>query len=281
MTDTTTRATLRGNFRSPRNAFQNAAGSIHNDAVASKLGFKGGTVPGSVHMDQFVPMLLERYGERWFNTGDISLYFTQAVTDGELVRAFVEPQADRARLSMRNAQDAMICVGTASAGAPDTNSELAERLRRADHGPMSLRILEAFEVGETRTGIPLRLDEGKHASTLERITEPLPIYLDGVLPPSEVISLTHQVRPVVLDKVNRSVGLFGALEIQHLRGPLRAGVDYVARTRILKLDESPRSEIVWYEVIAAPAGKTADVARAIYSIRFMKASSPLWSETAE
>ena len=48
-----------GEFRSPRNLYSGAEASIHNDAVASKLGFKGGTVAGSVHMDQFVPLILE------------------------------------------------------------------------------------------------------------------------------------------------------------------------------------------------------------------------------
>ena len=38
---------LKGEFRTPRNLHQGAGGSIHNDATASKLGFKGGTVPGS------------------------------------------------------------------------------------------------------------------------------------------------------------------------------------------------------------------------------------------
>ena len=46
---------MTGEFRAPHNGFQAAPGSIHNDEVASKLGFKGGTVPGSVHMDQICP----------------------------------------------------------------------------------------------------------------------------------------------------------------------------------------------------------------------------------
>jgi hypothetical protein len=101
-------AELAGEFRTPRNAFQQAQGSIHNDAVASKLGFKGGTVPGSVHMDQFVPMLLQTYGERWFETGGLSLYFTQATVDREEVAAQVAAGAGRARLSMHNRQGAKI-----------------------------------------------------------------------------------------------------------------------------------------------------------------------------
>ena len=79
---------VRGDWVRPTNRWQNVGPtSIHNDAVASKLGFKGGTVPGSIHMDQFVPMLVQLYGERWFETGDISLHFTQATVDKEEVQA--------------------------------------------------------------------------------------------------------------------------------------------------------------------------------------------------
>ncbi len=82
---------LTGEFRAPHNGFQQAPGSIHNDEVASKLGFKGGTVPGSVHMDQFVPMLTQIYGRAWFETGDIALHFSQATVDREEVQALVQP----------------------------------------------------------------------------------------------------------------------------------------------------------------------------------------------
>ena len=39
-----------------------------------------------------------------------------------------------------------------------------------------------------------------------------------ILPPSQAISLTHQTRPVVLEKIKSSVGLFGALEVRHVKG---------------------------------------------------------------
>ena len=34
-------------------------GSIHDDATASKLGFRGGTVAGDIHMNQFPPVLVK------------------------------------------------------------------------------------------------------------------------------------------------------------------------------------------------------------------------------
>jgi hypothetical protein len=274
-----TATVLTGDFRIPRNAFQQAAGSIHNDAVASKLGFKGGTVPGSVHMDQFVPLLLELYGPRWFERGDISLYFTQATVDAEPVRAAVTPGAQRARLAMYNEAEALICRGTASARAPDSLSELSrmmQELRPAEPG--ALRILADYAVGDEAADIPLRVEADDLAAALTRITEPLAAYADDqVLPPSHAVRLAHIVRPKVLGKVRGAVGLFGALEVRHYRGPLRAGQDYLGRTKVLKLTESPKTESVWYDVVIADPASGEDVACVQFMIRFMKASSPLWA----
>lgn len=272
-------AELAGEFRTPRNAFQQAQGSIHNDAVASKLGFKGGTVPGSVHMDQFVPMLLELYGERWFERGDMSLHFTQATVDAEPVRAVVAPGEGRARLSMFNEAGAKICEGTASAGAPDSLSELARKLpMQTPAEPGRLRILADYAVGDEVFGIPLRVEVADLQSSLERITEPHRLYTDeNVLPPSHLVRLAHGARSRVLAKVGTSVGLFGSLEVRQYRGPLRAGVDYVGRTKILRLTESPKAENVWYDVVIADPASGEDVGCVQFVIRLMKASSALWS----
>jgi hypothetical protein len=270
---------LEGAFRAPHNAFQQSAGSIHNDAVASKLGFKGGTVPGSVHMDQFAPLLLQLHGERWFETGDMSLYFTQATVDAEPVRAVVTPGDGRARLTMYNEAQALVCRGTATAHAPDSLSELAVMLQSQKPAePGALRILADYAVGDELKDIPVRVEVDALDAALKRLTEPLPIYADAhVLPPSHVVKLAHIVRPQVLAKVGKAVGLFGALEVRQYRGPIHAGRDYVARTKILKLTESPKTESVWYDVVIADPATGADVGCVQFMIRFMKASSPLWS----
>ena len=282
MTEAAAAAELVGEFRTPRNAFQEAPGSIHNDAIASKLGFKGGTVPGSVHMDQFVPQILATYGKGWFETGNISLYFTQATVDAEQVRAVLTPSAERADLRMYNEGDDLICRGTANGEAHDLKSEL--EVRMAQQRPAAggaLRILADFAVGEEQTDIPLRVEIEALDKALEKITEPNDLYAkDHVLPPSHAIKLSHQVRPVVLKKVKSSVGLFGALEVRHVKGPLFAGRDYVGRTTILKLTESPKAEAAWYDVFITDAKTGEEVAVVRYMLRFMKASSPLWTEAA-
>ena len=44
---------ITGPMRQPRNQHQTTEGSIHNDAVAKPLGFRGGTVAGIIHHEQF------------------------------------------------------------------------------------------------------------------------------------------------------------------------------------------------------------------------------------
>ena len=77
-----------GPLRHPRNLEQSIPGSIHEDSTARKLGLRGGTVAGSLHMEQFPPLLVEALGEEWWRTGGLSLYFKYATTDGEGVRCY-------------------------------------------------------------------------------------------------------------------------------------------------------------------------------------------------
>ena len=270
---------LKGEFRHPRNMHQGSGGSIHNDATASKLGFKGGTVPGSVHMDQFVPLILQTYGEAWFERGDISTYFTQATVDNEAVRVELASGPDRARLTMFNEPGAVILEGTASLAAPDQGSELLKRMEMQEPvKPGRLRILGDIKVGDENRDLIVQVPLEHLKRTLENITEIVPAYADNILPPSQVVHLAHLTRTSAMAKQKPAVGLFGALQVQQLRGPFRAGVDYRARTRILKLTESPRTENVWYDVTFQEASGGDDVGAMLYCLRFMKASSPLWAE---
>ena len=67
------------------------AGSIHDDSTAANLGFRGGTVAGSIHMNQFPPVLMRVFGFRWFEQGNLSLNFKNATIDEEEVQVFAEP----------------------------------------------------------------------------------------------------------------------------------------------------------------------------------------------
>jgi len=110
------------------------------------------------------------------------------------------------------------------------------------------------------------------------ITETIPAYAErGVLPPSHAVRLTHVARAAVLKNAAKAVGLFGALEVQHLSGPLLAGVDYIGRTRVLKLTGEPADGELLVRGDRGGPASGADVASVLYCLRFMKGSSPLWT----
>ena len=274
---------IAGEFREPRNLAAEIKGSIHDDATATKLGLRGGTVAGSVHMDQFVPLLLDHFGDAWLKTGGMSLYFKQATVDREKVRAFLSPEGDRARLSMQNEAGALVCEGTASLGE-DPKSELRQRLEGQERSDTAgLRILQRLKLGDLGEAAKTRQEASHTLDRVDTLTEPLAAYRGEdkrwngvVLPPQACVQLFASVHRTNFDLASKAVGLFGAIEIQFLDGPLIADTDYTTRARILALSESPKTENLWYEVTLSDAEDKRPVARMLQYLRFMKASSPLY-----
>ncbi len=285
---------LETGFKAPRNMFQanvaearrahdaerRGAGSIHDDAVASKLGFKGGTVPGSVHMNQLAPLIVRVYGDAWFERGSLSSFFTQATVDLEKTKAVGEPGEERLRLRQYNEAGDQISENTASLDPEDPGAELVRRMAMQEPAAEGrLRILEGYKLGETTDGTRARVDRAALEQALDTITEELPIYREkGVLPPGMVVHLAHAARSAVLGRSKSAVGLFGALEIRNLAGPITCDTDYVASTTVLKLSESPRTENIWYDVTLTDAKTKVAAGVVRFQIRLMKGSSPLWAD---
>ena len=274
---------LAGPIRRPTNASKAAKGSIHDDATAQKLGFKGGTVAGSIHMEQFPPLLAAMFGEDWHRTGGLSLYFLNATTDGEPVRGFCGPVRDsRAEVWMIDETTGLrVCEGTASVGPPDPQSDLRRRLSSV-RPPGELRLLKVA-VGDTVTDIPARIDAERAAARLDLITEDLPAYRDPklfgelVAAPTMVVDAMRAVEIPLWRPTGAYVGLFGAIETQMLDGPVFVDHDYLCDGKVLALSDSPKTEVVWYETTLKDAQDGRPVARMILMSRLLKGSSSLWA----
>src|SRR5579859_7515435 len=116
-----------GTWQQPANLWQGAENSIHTDSVARKVGMRGGTIPGTVHLSHFVPILDELFGDRWLKTGSISMYYTYATTDREDVRAIVKaPSAKTNDVQLEawveTPEGRTVCKGTVAVGKPDAIS---------------------------------------------------------------------------------------------------------------------------------------------------------------
>lgn len=277
-----------GPIRRPTNASKAAQGSIHDDVRARELGFRGGTVAGNIHFEQFPPLLEAVLGRDWGRIGNLSLYFLSPTSDLEPVQAFAGPPVARpegglrAAVWMETPEGVRVCEGTAAIGPPDRESELRRRIATV-RPATDLRILAEARVGARVNDIPSRQDSANTTPRVANITEPMSIYADPdilgglVAAPSAAIDAHRAVEGRLFKAEGPFVGMFGAIELQFLDGPVFVDRDYLCDAEILALSETPKTEVAWWESTLRPAGSQAPVSRMIMMTRLLKASSPLWT----
>jgi hypothetical protein len=273
---------IESELRAARNGALEEKGSIHDDATASKLGFRGGTVAGSVHMDQFPPLLLRLFGPRFFEEGGLSLYFQNATIDRELVRAYAEepaPGATQIRVYMRRADGMEVCDGTATLGDHSHSALRTRDLRPSDSA--GLRILSALRPGMDLGTAKVRLGAERQQERIARglCSGPLDWYTSDspwggpIAAPSAAVELLWAPPTRALrEHTGRAVGLFGAIEVAHLTGPIFLDATYTVTGRVAAVGESPKTEYLWFDSLASDERGRA-VASMRMLLRFMKASS--------
>lgn len=283
---------LVGPVRHPRNASQDERGGIHDDATATGLGFRGGTIAGSIHLDQLPPLLVDVLGPAWFERGGVSLYFRHALTDGEPVRAVVGrpptiAAADDVQVPVRMEQPdggPLVAEGTASLGVPATASALRSRDLR-DVDPTGLRILRLLAPGIPLGPFTYAADGDEQRDRIERgfMTEPLGWYTGPspwggpIAAPSTVVDLlSRPPTKALIGLIGKAVGLWGAMEIVHHRGPVLVDEPYEVRGQVVAVAETPQTEVLWYDTTAYDAA-ARPVATLRLMTRFMKASSSLYA----
>jgi hypothetical protein len=277
-----------GPLRRSLNNARHVSGSIHDDATATKLGFRGGTVAGSIHLELFPPLLLKAFGKRWFERGTISMYFLNATTDSEAVRAFLkQPPLDAADAQVDvwiERDDGMrVAEGTASVGSPQEPTALLRRpLDRFDAG--QLRILGGLKVGDRFEECDAFLTKDAMTERMKVITEPLEWYTKpspwggSIATPATMVQLLYaQSIATLRRKLGRAVGLFGAIELRNINGPVLVERPYRVSGSIVALGQSPKTEYMWFETALneASGGRVAEMRMLL---RFMKASSPKYQD---
>jgi hypothetical protein len=296
---------LSGPLRRPRQMLAEQEygghGSIHDDAIAEKLGFRAGPIEGPTHFSQFAPLLALVWGRDWFERGCLSAHYQNMVVEGEEVRAFVEvpaPGATRTRAWAEKADGTPVLEASASIGPQSVPSLLDERVATL-RPPGKLVILADLHVG-LRGAVDerVRMDPDQQMGALypfsltqklAAITEPSPWYRDGsatpwgrAIIPMEMISVlvehtSHLARFPVKGPV---VGLFADQEIRLLDGPLFVGEDYVLRREIVALSASKRTESYWTRTRIFDATGTRQVAEMLLNHAVLKDSYAGYADAA-
>jgi hypothetical protein len=266
----TTPLILSGPLRQPHQmlADQEYGGhsSIHDDAMAEKLGFRAGPIEGPTHFSLFPPLLAQIWGQAWYERGCLSSHYLNMVIEGEEVQAFAEVApagATSTRVWAQKADGTPVLEASASIG-PDFGQTLLEK-RMADlRPPEKLLILEDLHVGMTgAVDEKVRMEPDQHMGALYPfslnqklavITETSPWYSDPAsspwgraIIPLEMISVLaeYSSRHAAFPVKGPAVGLFADQEIRLIDGPLFLGEDYIIRREIAALAESRRTESYW------------------------------------
>lgn len=254
-----------GAWVKPVNRWQGAENSIHTDSVAQSLGMRGGTIPGTVHLNHLRPLLDDVFGDRWLIDGVISMFYTYATTDGEDVRAVIKAPPGRCwdkdvlfNAWVENPDGKVVIKGTVSVGAP-AQSSYVRTLSFENTPAETRRITKDLVIGKDYEPEIVTFENGEDGI----IRNPQNMY--GAL-------ASGKWRPLI---ARPSVGLFGSTEIALRNGPIMTGVPYTRTGRVVCIGMTDKTEFAWMDSeLRDASGKL--IAEMRHLTRWMKASSPLW-----
>lgn len=291
---------LAGPWRKPANMLleQSYDGhlSLHDDAMAQKLGFKAGPIEGPTHFSQFAPLGEAIWGERFLSEGCLSAHYRNMVMEGEDVRAFIErePGEDYAKIWATKRDGTEVLKGTASVGPHAPPSALDIRLNEL--GPLEQPvILRDLKAGQRTQRVKIRMDANQRMGALypfslndklKRITENSPWYAGSETPwkraivPVEMISvlLQHVARQDGLRIRGPAIGLFADQEIKLIKGPLFVGEDYEIEREIVALTGSRRTESYWTRTFVFHPGGSEVIATMLLNQATLKESYARYAE---
>jgi hypothetical protein len=276
---------IRGRVVRPTN--RHYASGIHDDATAQAAGFRGGTIAGSAHLDTFVPLALDLWGDKWFERGSVSMAFKYATTDNEPTFVSMQTTSNNGQHAAQVDTETGTLVAIGTLGSPVASAATHLRLSEPPHDASNARILSILSKGDT---IGPAMDVISSEQVTERsenglITEPLQWY-EGIspwgtqiVPPSAIIdSVNRVVSAQLLPKLPPAVGMWSALEVQFVNGPVFANREYTINGRIVAINDSPKTEVIWQDFTMSESNETIATVR--IQSRFVKSTSALWENRA-
>jgi hypothetical protein len=273
-----------GGWRQPVNVWSRLPGSIHNDEVAQNVGMRGGTIPGTIHLNLFPPLLLKAFGQRWFERGTLSVYYTYATTDREDVRAILGAPPEGAKdaqveVRAETPDGHTVVKGTASVGdAREVTYLQSQELKNAP--AEELRILAGLAAGQDLIASSVTISQEKVDEALATITEPLDWYRGGSPWGTAIVPPALAARTMILTPAGpdgkafefKAVGFYGATELRNVNGPVKVGVPYQIKGKIVCVGASPKTEFLWIDSYIDEQDSGKRIAEMRHMTRWMKSS---------
>ena len=285
-----------GGWRAPENLYRALKTSIHDDTTAKKVGMRGGTIPGTIHLSLFAPLAQKIFGDRWFEKGTVSMYYTYATIDKEEVRAIIElPEGtteDSLPLTADNIQckswgelksGQQIMTGTVAVGNPEEPSYL-QSLELKNSEPEELRILEGIKVGDEYGPKEVLITHSTAIKGMPTITDRLEYYTEKSPWGNSILSPTASFGSMTLGLTeynktwDKGIPFFGATEVKYINGPILVDVPYIAKGQIASAGVSRKTEYYWLDSTLEEKETGKVVASMRHMNRYMKAGSPVYKD---
>jgi hypothetical protein len=292
---------LIGPWRSPHQMLHaqvyDAHASIHDDATAQKLGFKGGTIEGPTHFSQFAPLGERLWGRAWFERGCISAHYRNAAFEGEEVQAVVmkpAPGQSQCDIQMIKRDGTEVLRGTASVGDTGVVTALEQRLTELKPltDPVILRDIK-LGLKTARQAVRMAFEQTMGdlypfslRQKLAVITESSPYYSGAdnswgrQVIPMEMLSVLFQYRAKDDPPPSKgpAVGLFADQEIRLLQGPLFVDQDYELEREMVAMSGSRRTESLWQRTTVYEPGGATPIATMLLNMATLKESYAPYAE---
>ncbi len=275
---------LYGAWRRAINAAAQVKGSIHEEETAQRVGMRGGAVAGTMHLDLFPPLLVSTFGQRFFEHGCISLFYTYAMTDGEEIRAIIKLPPKNAidvqiEARAESLDDHLVAQGTVSVGNPKDVSYL-QTVKIESSPQEKLRILKGLKAGDDLPAKDVVTSTERMVNAMNRLEDIIGWYSGktpwgmAIVPPSMtwgLMGLSPSFSPP-------GVGFFGGTEIRYVNGPIKVDINYHASGKVIAVGVTNRTEYYWFESELCEKSTGKLVARMRHMTRYMKQGSPLYPE---
>jgi len=276
---------IHGPWRRPKNPARNDAGAIHDDAQAMQLGFRGDPVTGISHMELFPPLLMSTFGPRWFECGTLSMYFVNATSDREPVRATLQqPSQDATNIQcnawVEDENGLRVLEGTASAGGSTAPTYLQQRLTKPIV-PGELRMLKDVKPGHSFDAGEVSLAAHSQAARMDALCEPLAWFAHDspwggpIATLGGMNDLLYRQWLQALSTGAGAVDIYGAIELRNINGPVFVDQTYRVHGNVVSVGQSPKTEYLWFETLLSDR-RGRPIAGLLMQMRWMKASSALW-----
>lgn len=287
-----------GGWRAPENLVRSSTTSIHDDNVAKSVGMRGGTIQGTIHLSMFAPLAQKMFGDRWFEYGTVSMYYTFATIDKEKVRAIIELPPDTTEemlpITMNDVQvkawaelknEQQIMIGTVSIGSPKEPSYL-QAIELRNSPTEDLRILSRHKVGDELPPQEFLLTQEEANSGLRRITDQLDYYKakdkspwgEAIIYPTAMFEAMAFGFAHTATEEYQAVPFYGATELRNINGPAFIGVPYVAKGKFVCIGASKKTEYLWLDSTLEEKETGKRIASMRHLNRFMKAGSPFYED---